>query len=252
MKKNTFKILIFAFLFVSFFANAQRNKEKGVAILAKFNVGLQLPGKDLAIRFGTNNAAGVSVELLGNKSNLIAGSDFSYFFSKKVKEDPLAKLVNYDTYIYGNDKGLSSYLLRERGFVWQGYVGKLFLLDKKSRNRSGIRFTLGVGYMQHKIRLQDDSRSIAQLYTDYRKGYDRLTGGLSISQYIGYQYLSENRRINFSLGFDFTQGFTKSKRDWDFDLKSKNINARLDILNGIRATWILPFYLGDLGEKDEY
>ena len=252
MKKNTFKILIFAFLFVSFFANAQRNKEKGVAILARFNFGLALPAKDLALRYGTNSATGVSVELVGNQSNLIVGSDFSYFFSKKVKEDPLAKLVNYDTYIYGNDKGLSSYLLRERGFVWQGYVGKLFLLDKKSRNRSGIRFTLGVGYMQHKIRLQDDSRSIAQLSTDYRKGYDRLTGGLSISQYIGYQYLSENRRINFSLGFDFTQGFTKSKRDWDFDLKSKNTNARLDILNGIRATWILPFYLGDLGEKDEY
>ena len=252
MKKNTFKILIFAFLFVSFYAKAQRNKEKGVAILARFNFGLALPAKDLALRYGTNSATGVSVELLGNQSNLIVGSDFSYFFSKKVKEDPLAKLVNYDTYIYGNDKGLSSYLLRERGFVWQGYVGKLFLLDKKSRNRSGIRFTLGVGYMQHKIRLQDDSRSIAQLSTDYRKGYDRLTGGLSISQYIGYQYLSENRRINFSLGFDFTQGFTKSKRDWDFDLKSKNTNARLDILNGIRATWILPFYLGDLGEKDEY
>ena len=252
MRKNTFKTLIFAFIFVSFYANGQRSLEKGVAILAKFNFGVQVPAKDLAIRFGTSNATGVSAELLGNRSNLIVGTDFSYFFSKKVNEDPLAKLVNYDTYIYGNDKGLSSYLLRERGFVWQGYVGKFFLLDKKSRNRSGIRFTLGVGYMQHKIRLQDDSRSIAQLTGDYKKGYDRLTGGLSLSQYIGYQYLSENRRINFTLGFDFTQGFTKSLREWDFDLKSKNTNTRLDFLNGIRATWILPFYLGDLGEKDEY
>ena len=81
MKKNTFKILIFAFLFVSFYAKAQRNKEKGVAILARFNFGLALPAKDLALRYGTNSATGVSVELVGNQSNLIVGSDFSYFFT---------------------------------------------------------------------------------------------------------------------------------------------------------------------------
>lgn len=252
MKKNTTKLFIFAFLFASFFTKAQHNATKGVALLANFNYGIGKPGKDLAVRFGMSSAAGVGVEMLGNKTNLIIGADFSYFFSKKVNEDPLIKLVNYDTYIYGNDKGLSSYLLRERGFVMQGYVGKLFVFDKKAANRSGIRVTFGAGYMQHKIRLQDDSRSIAQFSGDYKKGYDRLTGGLSLSQYVGYQYLSNNRRINFSLGFDFSQGFTKSLRDWDFDLKSKNTTPRLDLLYGMRATLILPFYLGDLGEKDEY
>ena len=252
MKKNTFKIFIFAFILAPFFAKAQHNASKGIALLANFNYGVAKPSKDLAVRFGMSSATGIGIELLGNKTNLIVGADFSYFFSKKVNEDPLAKLVNYDTYIYGNDKGLSSYLLRERGFIMQGYVGKLFVFDKKAANRSGIRFTLGAGYMQHKIRLQDDSRSISQLSGDYKKGYDRLTGGLSLSQYIGYQYLSSNRRINFSIGFDISEGFTKSKRDWDFDLKSKNTAQRLDLLYGIRATLILPFYLGDLGEKDEY
>ncbi len=248
-------LLIISTLFLSFSANAQkeegRNTQKGVAIFTNFSYGIAKPGKDLALRFGVNNTANIGVELFTNKTNWIIGSDFSYIFSKKVKEDPLAKLINYDTYIYGNDKGLSEYLLRERGYIIQGYIGKLFLLNK-SVNRSGIRLTLGAGYMQHKIRLQDDSRSITQFSGDYKKGYDRLTGGFSLSQYIGYQYLSNNRRINFSIGFDFSQGFTKSLRDWDFDLKSKNTASRLDLLYGIRATWILPFYLGDFGEKDEY
>lgn len=256
MKKNILYILlIFSILVPNFSVHAQkdndRNKQKGVALLTNFNAGIAKPGKDLAVRFGVNNAVGIGVELMTNRTTWIIGSDFSYFFSKKVNEDPLKKLINYDTYIYGNDKGLSEYLLRERGFIVQGYLGKLFLLNK-SANRNGIRVTFGAGYMQHKIRLQDDSRSITQFSGDYKKGYDRLTGGLSLSQYIGYQYLSNNSRINFSVGFDFLQGFTKSLRDWDFDLKSKNTASRLDLLYGIRATWILPFYLGDLGEKDEY
>jgi hypothetical protein len=256
MKKNTTcNLLIFSILLLSFWANAQKktdsNAQKGITILSNFSCGIAKPGKDLAIRFGTNNTVAIGVELMTNKRNWIVGSDFSYFFSKKVNEDPLAKLINYDTYIYGNDKGLSSYLLRERGFIFQGYIGKLFSLHKDVK-RSGFRVTLGAGYMQHKIRLQDDSRSITQLSGDYKKGYDRLTGGLSLSQYIGYQYLSNNRRVNFSIGFDLSQGFTKSLRDWDFDLKSKNTASRIDLLYGIRATWTLPFYIGDLGEKDEY
>jgi hypothetical protein len=85
---------------------------------------------------------------------------------------------------------------------------------------------------------------VPQLTGNYKKGYDRLTNGLAINEFIGYQMLSTNKRVNFYFGFEFTQGFTQSRRDFDFDTRSADTQKRFDSLMGIRAGWILPFYVG--------
>jgi hypothetical protein len=252
-----FKFL-FSILLVSNLLQAQSRSKDNHGLALNLNIGLlgQLSGGDLKARFGNNNAFSLSAELMTERGNWIFGGEYSYLAGKTVKEDPLVHLYNIidpdqGNKIYGNDFQATSAFLRERGFWAGGYIGKLIPFNA-THHRTGLRVTIGVGHLQHKIRLQDDTQSITQFENPYIKGYDRLTGGLYVSEFVGYQILSSNRRINFTIGFDFMQGFTKSMRDWDWDKKSKDTTAKRDYLNGLRMTWTLPFYIGENVEQIYY
>jgi hypothetical protein len=76
----------------------------------------------------------------------------------------------------------------------------------------------------------------------YLKGYDRLTGGIALSQSIGYQYFNRNRRLSFYLTTDFLEGFTHSLRAWDFLEKRALTESRMDVLIGFRAALMLVLF----------
>lgn len=222
-------------------------RNTGPAILFHVSAGTHLPGGDLAKRFGQDASIGGGLELItGN--NFLLGAEGHFLFGQKVKEDPLTIIRTPEGDIIGTDQFIASVFLRERGFYVGGMIGKLFPAGKK---RSGLRITAGAGMLRHKIRLQDDSQSVNAISGDYAKGYDRLTGGLALNQFIGWQHLAANRRANWFIGLEFSQGFTKSLRDWDFSEMRKLEGSRTDLRFGIRAAWTLPFYVGN-AEKIYY
>lgn len=212
----------------------------GNAILLHLAFGVHLPVADMADRYGVDGDFGFGVEYL-TASNLILGAEGYYLFGTKVKEDPLAILRTPEGDIIGNDRLLASVVLHERGYYVGGMAGKLFAMNGK---RSGIRLTLGAGLLRHWIRVQDDNTSVTQLTGDYKKGYDRLSGGLALNQFVGWQHLAGNRRSNFLIGLEFNEGFTNTLRDWDFNDMRKLDESRLDIRIGLRVAWTLPFYQG--------
>lgn len=220
------------------------NSNKGKAILGNLLFGYHLPGGDLKQRFGPALSAGVGAEFLA-KNNFILGLEGHFFYGNEVKEDPLAIIRTPEGDIIGSDRLLASVVLRQRGLYVGGVIGKLLTFNE---NRSGIRVTLGAGFSRHKIRVQDDNESVSQLTGDYKKGYDRLSGGLGLQQFIGWQHLSVTRRANWMLGFEFSQGFNNTLRDWDFNDMRKLDEQRTDLRFGIRAVWTLPFYIGDAKE----
>lgn len=213
-------------------------RNTGPALLVNLTAGVHLPAGDLSDRFGQDASPGGGVEWI-TAGNFILGLEGHYFFGTKVKDDPLALIRTPEGDIIGNNQLLADVALRERGFYLGGQVGKLFTLGKK---RSGIRITLGAGMLRHKIRLQDNTNSASQLINDYAKGYDRLTGGLALNQFIGWQHLGANRRANWFVGLEFNQGFTQSLRSWDFTEMRKLDGKRTDLRFGIRLGWTLPFY----------
>jgi hypothetical protein len=215
-------------------------RNKGSAILGHLTFGAHLPVGDMAERFGPDGNFGSIVEYLTQK-NFVFGLEGYYLFGNKVNEDPLAILRTPEGDIIGNDRTIASVVLRERGFYMGGEVGKLFTFNGK---RSGIRLTLGAGYLQHWIRIQDDNSSVTQLTGDYKKGYDRQTGGLALNQFIGWQHLAANRRSNWLVGIEINEGFTNTRRDWDFNDMKKLDESRLDLRIGLRVAWTLPFYQG--------
>jgi hypothetical protein len=214
-------------------------RNKGKAFLFHITAGGALPGGDLSKRFGADGNLGALIEFT-TQNNWLLGAEGHYFFGSKVKENTLFQLRTNEGYIIGNDRLPAQVYPQERGYYIGGHFGRLFTLGEK---RSGIRVTLGAGVLRHKIRYQDDNNSVVQIQGDYAKGYDRLTGGLALQQFVGWQHLGKNRRANFIAGFEFQQGFTNTLRDWDFATRSKLDTPRTDLRFGIRLGWILPLYL---------
>ena len=96
--------------------------------------------------------------------------------------------------------------------------------------------------MQHKIRLEHQLNPIGQLEGEYLKGYDRLTNGLALTQFVGYLHSGNSRLVNFYVGLEATEGFTRGKRDLYFDTNQVDNDPRLDGLIGLRVGWILHVY----------
>ena len=69
-----------------------------------------------------------------------------------------------------------------------------------------------------------------------------MSSGLFINQFVGYINFSNKRLVNFFAGFEFTEGFTKNQRDYNFDTGLKDNKNRTDILIGFKAGWVFPLY----------
>lgn len=200
----------------------------------------QLPGGDLADRFGWSSSIGLGVDIKTRK-NILFGANGSYFFGNKIKEDILDNLRNSDGQIIDQDGAYAKVLTYERGFTINLHTG--YLWNKLGPNpNSGVLLMLGGGYMQHKIRIEHNHNNVPALEGDYLKGYDRLTSGFCLSEFVGYQLLSNSRLLNFFAGVELYQGFTRSRRDWNIDQVKKDDSPRLDLLSGIRVGWVLPLY----------
>lgn len=222
----------------------QFTSTEGTILAVHLSYGYHFPGGDLQARFGSNFSIGTGLQLI-LPSNWVLGAESQFLFGQQVKTDVLATLRSPEGYIFGLDGGTAEILLRERGFWFGANLGKLIPLVP-GNPRSGLRLSLGAGLLQHKIRIQDDPLvSVPALSGEYKKGYDRLSNGLALQEFIGYQHFSINRRINFFIGLELTQGFTASRRDWNTDQMAREEGARFDLLYGIRAGWALPFYVGE-------
>lgn len=242
--KRLFFLFLLAFLLTSSSdVLAQRTIKDSTLFmpLVSLSYAGQIPGGDVAERFGPNSSLGFHA-LFKTKSNFVFGLEANFLFSKNVKElTVLDPLRTADGNIITTDGEYAFINAYQRGWVGMASVGKIFPWFGPNPN-SGVMLKASIGYMQHKIRYDVDMNNVPQLVDPYVKGYDRLTGGLATSQFIGYQYLGNKRFYNFFAGFEFYQGFTKSLRSWDFDLISADTEQKLDLFYSLRVGWTAPIY----------
>ncbi|MEM8908034.1 MAG: hypothetical protein AAGD05_09335 [Bacteroidota bacterium] len=249
MKKNL--CLLLFWMGTTFLLTAQNQSKEVSSVLAvNFSYSTHIAAGDLADRFGLHFKAGGGVDYL-LKNNWSLGVDAGFIFGNRVDEDIFSTISPNGEFI-GNSRLLADVQLRHRGFYLGGSVGKIIpLVD--TNPHSGIRATIGLGLWQHRIRIQQDPQAfVPQVADSYAEGYDRLTNGLAITEFIGYQYMSNNRLVNFFFGVEMTQGFTKNRRDFNFDQRQRDDQSRTDLQFGFRLGWILPFYLGERAEDIFY
>ncbi len=240
MQRNFLFILL---VILSLKATAQVSiKDSSIATpLIGVSYSYQMPASDMADRFGNNSAIQLNVDYKTQKQ-WIFGVNGSYFFGKSINEKGIFdSIVTSDGNIINRNGEFADIRLYERGFTISATGGRMFAFKKPNPN-SGIVVNFGVGFIQHKIRIETIGNNVPQLSTEYKKGYDRLTNGILLSENIGYLYLSNNRLLNFYFGFECMQGFTKSRRSYDYDLMKQDTKKRLDILYGGKIAWILPLY----------
>jgi hypothetical protein len=202
--------------------------------------GYQISAGDLNKRFGNSSAINFNLDFK-TKKNWVFGVNGSYIFGKDVKESLFDSISTASGAIIDGNGQFADVRLYERGFTASLTAGKIFAFKKPNPN-SGILFSVGVGFIQHKIRIETIGNTVPQLSKSYKKGYDRLSNGLLLSQNLGYLYLSNNRLVNVYIGFECMQGFTQSRRSFDYDLMKQDTEKRVDILYGGKLIWILPLY----------
>jgi len=220
--------------------NAQGVADTSLLVnMFSFHMSGHVPGGDIANRYGSNMGVGGSYILKG-ASNWVLSADFTYFSGNDFKEDSIFDNLR-DQYgefinIYGEVGEAKFY---ERGFYAGLKGGRLFPVFGPNPN-SGLLIMGSAGILQYKTLVHQDGEDIPYIINDYSKGYDRLTNGFGISEFIGYLHIDSREPINFYLGFEFHQAWTKNRREWDFYEMKKDDALRRDFLYGFRFGWIFP------------
>lgn len=209
--------------------------------LVQASYSFQIPAGDLSKRYVNDNAIGLGY-LYKTKTNWLFGADGFFMFRDTIKESTiLDSIITSDGNIIDGNGVYAEVHLYERGFHSGIKVGKLFPMVGPNKN-SGIVVLAGIGLLQHKIRIENKDNTAAQISDDYRKGYDRLTNGLSASQFLGYMHLGDSRLINFYAGIELVEAWTQNRRSYNFDLMGPDNTKRFDMLYTIKIGWILPLY----------
>ncbi len=249
--KQVFFVLVAIFLVFSPSINAfsqskpakvDNTPQKAWIIFA--NWGLAVPASDMAVRFGTANEAGAGV-WYKTRNNWFMGIEAHYFFSDQVKEnDILDNFINSDGNLIGNNGFKAEYRIQQRGSkLPQVRFGKVIPVGiGKAAYGSGVMLSISGGAFMHRIKIVDDSRSIAQIAKEYAKGYDRFSLGPMTSQQIGYIYQHKNKRINFYMALEHTLAFTKNRRELNFDTGLRDDRLRIDRQWLLKAGWFFPIY----------
>jgi hypothetical protein len=200
-----------------------------------------LPGGEMVDRFGNSHNIGLGFHIK-SKTNWYYGLQASYEFGTRVIEPGLlSNLTIEGGYIMDIQGQLSKISIQQRGYMITLDGGRLFNILGPNKN-SGLLAFGGVGFIQHKIRIEHQENEIPQLEGEYLKGYDRLTNGLAFHQFVGYYHMSNNRLINFYIGLEAFQGLTQGRRPIYFDTLQPGNEKRFDALAGIRAGWTLHLY----------
>ena len=234
----TLKVFCIGVLFFISIASTSGQGMKHASLL-EFGYGFQIPLLDMKDRFGTSNYLGANYEYMWLKSKLFAGADGIFIFGNTVKEDVLLGLRTFDGTIIGKNGQQGDVNLKERGYYLGLHAGKIFSTTKAENNVTGVRVQLGAGFLQHKIRIQDNSRSVVALEKDNLKGYDRLTNGPALHLGVGFQYQNPKNNFHFNIMSDIHAASTRSRRDFDNATGGYLEERRLDILAGLRLSYVV-------------
>ena len=236
-----YRYLIFTILFTSI-SICQEIEEKTIEdniIMFSLNHALQIPGGDLAKRFGNNSDISGTI-MYKMKNNLLLSLETGFLFGGQVKENNLFNAID------GNNGSLISQngeipiiRLFQRGTRMDFNIGKYFTIPME-KSESGIVISIGIGYLYHKIFIETLTIELPQLNEELIKGYDRLCAGITTKQFIGYMHFSKKNNIRYLIGLESIQAFTKSLRGYNYNTQSIDNAQRKDYLFGFKTGFIIP------------
>jgi hypothetical protein len=215
------------------------------AVLVGLSYGPFTSAGDLGDLFGRGFAIGAGVDYVPANSAWQFGVMAQYGFGSEVEDDVLRDVRTSATYLIGNQRSPADIRLRQRQLFIGPRLGYTLALGENQR--AGLQLTTAVGYFYSRIRFQEDPvQFVPQIAEELQAGYDRLAGGPAVYQFVGYQQLAFDRRLNFFVGVEATAGFTRNLRSFDIPSGAPPPDSgRTDLVLGFRAGLILPIYMGE-------
>ncbi|MCS7075412.1 MAG: hypothetical protein NZ455_01820 [Bacteroidia bacterium] len=210
----------------------------------------QLPAMDLAKRFGSHATVGGEIAYK-NMQNWLWSAYTTITFGKKIRElNHLQNLWTSQNTIIGVDGRNAAISRYHRGYQMGIQAAKIFSRIGGVNPNCGLFVQGGIGYIQHKIRIETIGNTVYDLNKGSVEGYDRLCGGLMLNQGVGYLFLDNNRLANFFVLLECIQGFTRSLRKIQYDVPNPDLRTRIDMALGLKIGYMLAFYTKI--EKDYY
>ena len=218
-----------------------------------------VPGLDTKVLYGVSHNVGGGF-CYKTASNWLLTFNGNYIYGTKVKGDRVELMGEGITTdageIIGSGGSFTMLELNQRGFHFQGEVGKLFPLGPNPN--CGFFVQGGLGYLQNRLRIDYQQALLntpLPVDKDYRFGYDRMRGGPAAHFEVGYLLLNDTRLLNLSVALEVTYARTHDLRDYDFRVFTNpetgvmepvgytDPNKRYnDLYYGIRITWDIPTY----------
>lgn len=233
-------LFFFSFLLFPAFLNAQGIKDTSIfAPLVSISYTFQQPLGDLQDRFGWHSTVSINADFK-LENNWIFGASGNFTFGNNVKDTSMLRdLTTGEGAIINQNGEFARVISFQRGFSLTANIGRVIPIVGPNPN-SGILVKVGLGYWRHRIRFDSESDLVPQLTGAYKKLYDRLTEGLLISEFIGYQHLGNARLANFYAGFEFRQGIMKGIREHQAGAPYDGLAERFDMSLGLKLGWIVP------------
>jgi hypothetical protein len=244
----------FCFLFVSTSlfaqdtAKRQAKPEYRNIVQITLNYARHAPMGTMKERFGTSNSYGIGTGYkFGRNWQVNAGLDL--MFGGKVKENNMFdSITGASRSMIDANGNLAVVRLYERGYMFHFDFGKIIQMDRIHKN-SGLLFTGGIGMMSHKIKFQFTRNIMPQLENGLYKGYDRMSNGLMLRGFAGYQRMEPDELFSFYAGIEYLRGYTRSRRSLNYDTRLPDNRLRNDLLIGIKAGVIFTINGRKAGEK---
>ncbi|MBN2667597.1 MAG: hypothetical protein JXR60_00080 [Bacteroidales bacterium] len=200
-----------------------------------------LTGGDMAFYYGANSRIGGAFNFK-NKTDWYFSLEGTYLFGSNLKDttygvfDGIKTSEGYVTSKFGTP---ADYALNLRGFTVMLKAGRI-LSFAKINEQSGFLISAGAGFFQHHLRIDNNSNDTPQILDEYKKGYDHLHNGIALSQFAGYIYHANNKMLNVVVGFEITEGFTKNRRQYNYDTMQYDLAAKLDLMYSFKLGIIVP------------
>ncbi len=236
------------FIFIVFFVNmlavakgqdSTLNNSESIPYI-RFQYSMLFPAGDFEDRYANSNVAGGAFGLK-LKSGWTFEVEAGYHFSRRVKSRGLLDdILNEAGDATDSDGELVKVSLEQRGLSIYTSVGRLFHFESRNKN-SGLLLQAGIGYFQHKIKIDYRDGDVFQLSEEMQKGYDRLHTGLALRQFIGYQHFGMKNLLNFYIGLEIQEAYTKNRRLYNYDTQQFDKGDKFDFLYGIKMGWAIPF-----------
>jgi hypothetical protein len=244
-------LLFFAFVcLLGVSAWSQKSMRDSVISFPSISVvyGGAIPGGDYADRFGYTNTIGAGVGFKFNNGTYLESS-VRGITGNEVREEIASNITDligtegqgFTPMALGTDGRYYQVRFWQRGLVIPVTFGYVFPSRRPNPN-SGFYVEAGAQFIRHKVRVEVVGNAVPALQDEYKKGYDRLSMGMGIVEGIGYRLHSSNSLLNFIVGVECSQNFTRGMRSYQYDTGLPGTAKRLDLLFGFKAAWIFPIY----------